>query len=255
MFLILVGILILLLEKLDSDLKGSVFRRKTKSKCLRANRIAGETSSSSCSTISDTISQAIQYSSQSPILEPLCLIGNELSQNSLYTVTSTLIGSLEICLHMARCAKQIKKKACLHYDQLCTIFGDTIASGTNQRPSIKSLSISVDDGSEDNNDFDKEVQSYQTKKKTNVSCDTKKRKPRENVQMTFANTLTIMGENDRKKVEILKRMSTILQKLEDIDGISFAKKVKLLKEDPLGARDVFRALSVERKKDLVLNLP
>jgi hypothetical protein len=45
----------------------------------------------------------------------------------------------------------------------------------------------------------------------------------------------------------------ILEKLEGIGGGPFTKALKILKEDPLW-RDVFLALSDDRKKDFVLNL-
>lgn len=45
----------------------------------------------------------------------------------------------------------------------------------------------------------------------------------------------------------------ILDKLEGIGAAPFTKAVKMLKEDPLW-RDVFLALSDERKRDFVLNL-
>ncbi|WJX66708.1 hypothetical protein P8452_51239 [Trifolium repens] len=52
-----------------------------------------------------------------------------------------------------------------------------------------------------------------------------------------------------------KLMTSIrsLEKLEGIGGGPFTKALKILKEDPLW-RDVFLALSDDRKKDFVLNL-
>ncbi|KAK7251974.1 hypothetical protein RIF29_35615 [Crotalaria pallida] len=180
-------------------------------------------------------------------------------------------------------AKQFKKKGCPHYDKLCVIFGDTTASGANQHPSTKSPSISNDDNSEGDNNYDDEEDSHPSKKKTSVSKDVKKRKARENIQLAFANALTNFGETAKKKLEILEKMSTsnvtmpnvaqeqaeqsnnvqdketlmtclnVLQELEGIDRASFAKALTLLKEDPLW-RDVFLKLSDERKKDWILSL-
>ncbi|KAI4351057.1 hypothetical protein L6164_005444 [Bauhinia variegata] len=174
-------------------------------------------------------------------------------------------------------AKKYKKKGCLHYDKLSAIFGDPNASSANQIPSIKSTSISNDD-SEGENTFVQEEDDYQPKEKANVIKDIKKRK------VAFANTLTAFEESSKKQLEILENMSTrhvtmssgiamgevvgqsnvqdkeslmtclrVLQGLEGIDGASFTRAVKLLKEDPLW-RDVFLALTDKRKKDLVLNL-
>lgn len=116
-----------------------------------------------------------------------------------------------------------------------------------------------------------------------MSKDSKKRKTKENAPMTFTNALTNSGEMQKKQLEIMK-MSTsqvtvlatntirevvgennmqekestltcvvILQGLQGIDGASFTKALKLLKEDATG-REIFLALSDERKRDWVLNI-
>ncbi|PNX71204.1 DNA binding protein [Trifolium pratense] len=68
----------------------------------------------------------------------------------------------------------------------------------------------------------------------------RKRTPSEDVQ-----------DNEAKKK--LMRCVRILDGLEGIGGGPFTKALKILKEDPLW-RDVFLALSDDRKKDFVLNL-
>ncbi|KAG5071209.1 hypothetical protein JHK86_006420 [Glycine max] len=60
--------------------------------------------------------------------------------------------------------KQFKKKSCLRYDKLSTIFGDTIASGANQHPSTKSPSISDNDDGEEHDD-DQDEHSSQPKRR------------------------------------------------------------------------------------------
>ncbi|KAK7411636.1 hypothetical protein VNO78_03071 [Psophocarpus tetragonolobus] len=178
-------------------------------------------------------------------------------------------------------AKQFKRKGCLHYDKICVIFGDTTASGVNQHPSTKIPSISDGDNSE-GDDFDQEEQSSQTRKKARVSSDSRKRKSRENFPMTFANALTTMSESSKRKADILERMSTsqvvgssfnatvgevdeqndedkmklmtclsTLEKLEGIGDAPFTKAVKAFIAEPAW-RDVFLAVSDERKKDLLL---
>lgn len=99
-------------------------------------------------------------------------------------------------------AKQFKNRVCIHYHKFCIFFGDTIAFGANQHPSLKSPSISNDD-SEGENDFDQEEHSYQTKKKANVGSDSKKGKARENIQVAFANALTIMGREKVPKEKLI----------------------------------------------------
>ena len=46
------------------------------------------------------------------------------------------------------------------------------------------------------------------KNKVLVSVDTKKRKLRENFQMTFAKAITVMSETSKRKVDILEKIST-----------------------------------------------
>lgn len=178
--------------------------------------------------------------------------------------------------------KQFKKKGCLHYDKLCVIFDGTILSGTNQY--TKSPSISDDNDSDGDKNFDEDEDSHQLKRKANISKDSEKRKARESVQMPCVKALTSFGETrKKKKLEILEKMSAshvtvsttnatgeghgenmqdkdllltcvaVLQGLQGIDSASFTKALHLLKEDALW-RDVFMALSDDRKKDWVLNL-
>ncbi|XP_057440266.1 uncharacterized protein LOC130732176 [Lotus japonicus] len=165
-------------------------------------------------------------------------------------------------------AKKFKKKGCLHYEKLCVIYGDTITSGANEHPSTKSPSIGNDDDSE--GDFDKDE---------NVGKETREMNASENAQVAFANAMTIFGEHTKKKMERmdknqvgtstnsteavgqsseqdLEKMVTclrVLQGLEGIDGASFSKALKLLKEDAIW-RTLFLELNDERKKDFVLNL-
>ncbi|CAJ2666899.1 unnamed protein product [Trifolium pratense] len=86
----------------------------------------------------------------------------------------------------------------------------------------------------------------ETKKKGKVNksqsnlIEKRKRTPSEDVQ-----------DNEAKKK--LMRCVRILDGLEGIGGGPFTKALKILKEDPLW-RDVFLALSDDRKKDFVLNL-
>ncbi|XP_057445119.1 L10-interacting MYB domain-containing protein-like isoform X3 [Lotus japonicus] len=174
-------------------------------------------------------------------------------------------------------AKQFKKKGCLNYEKLCVIYGDTTATGANQHPSTKSPSSSNDDDSE--GDFDKDEDDQQPKKKAHVSKDTRKRNARENAQVAFANAMAIFGEHTKKKMERMDKSQVgpstnsteavgqsseqdmekivtclrVLEGLEGIDGASFSKALKLLKEDAMW-RTLFMELSDDRKNDFVLNL-
>lgn len=160
---------------------------------------------------------------------------------------------------------------------MCVIYGDTTATGANQHPSTKSPSSSNDDDSE--GDFDKDEDDQQPKKKAHVSKDTRKRNARENAQVAFANAMTIFGEHTKKKMERMDKSQVgpstnsteavgqsseqdmektvtclrVLQGLEGIDGASFSKALKLLKEDAMW-RTLFMELNDDRKKDFVLNL-
>ncbi|KAL5133337.1 hypothetical protein HKD37_03G006673 [Glycine soja] len=69
-----------------------------------------------------------------------------------------------LILQKYKTTKQFKKKGCLHYDKLSTIFGDTIASSANQHPSTKSPSISDDDDGEEHDD-DQDEHSSQKKRR------------------------------------------------------------------------------------------
>ncbi|KAK7256642.1 hypothetical protein RIF29_30096 [Crotalaria pallida] len=135
-------------------------------------------------------------------------------------------------------------------------------SGANQYPSTKSPSISNDYNSEGDNNYDNEEESHHSKKKANVRKGVNKRKARENIQLAFANAMTNFGENAKKKLKFLEKMSTsnvamsnAVQKQveQSMDRASFVKALTLLKEDLLW-RDEILKLSDEQKKDWILSL-
>ncbi|KAK7338378.1 hypothetical protein VNO77_18985 [Canavalia gladiata] len=86
-------------------------------------------------------------------------------------------------------------------------FWDITDSGANQHPSTKSSLISIDDNSEDDSEDDSDF-----------------------------------DEEDKDKDQLMACLE-VLQKLEDIDGVSFAKAVILLKEDPLWRDGVYGIIS------------
>ncbi|KAL2933926.1 L10-interacting MYB domain-containing protein [Bienertia sinuspersici] len=180
-------------------------------------------------------------------------------------------------------ARTFRRKGCKHYDKLCTIFGDTTATGASSHPSTKSPSDSKDDDNTDgevgNCEKDGEEGPKTKKAKPNVNP----KKLREKVNIAMANALVAMSENSKKKLELLeKKMSATtsstsaddgndignhskenhdlllecidaLSSLEGIDGNSFTKATRLIHDDPLW-RTIFLRLPNDRKKDLVLNI-
>ncbi|KAH1215022.1 hypothetical protein GmHk_13G036269 [Glycine max] len=123
---------------------------------------------------------------------------------------------------------------------------DPTTFGANQHPYTKSASMRDGDDNE-GDDVDQEEPRSQPK----ISSHMKKRKSRENFQMTFANALIVMSETSKRKVigsssnaiagevvgpnnEDYNKLITCLNILEKLEGISdtpFTKVVKALKDD------------------------
>lgn len=113
----------------------------------------------------------------------------------------------------------------------------------------------------DDNEGD-DVDQEEPRSQPKISSHMKKRKSRENFQMTFANALIVMSETSKRKVDTLKKISisqvigsssnaiagevvgpnnedynklitclNILEKLEGISDTPFTKVVKALKDD------------------------
>ncbi|KAL2926490.1 L10-interacting MYB domain-containing protein [Bienertia sinuspersici] len=179
-------------------------------------------------------------------------------------------------------AKTFRKKGCKHYDKLCTIFGDTTATGGSSHPSTQSPSDTEDENETDGevgNSEKGEKEGEQGPKTKKAKANANPKKLREKVNIAMADALVAMSENSKKKLELLERkMSTTnsttsinesenkgndkdllmecidtLSTLEGVDGASFAKATKLIHDDPLW-RIIFLRLPNDRKKDFVLNI-
>ncbi|KNA16172.1 hypothetical protein SOVF_091330, partial [Spinacia oleracea] len=171
-------------------------------------------------------------------------------------------------------AKTFRRKGCKHFDKLCTIFGDTTATGLSSHPSTKSPSDSEDENDTDGEVGDLEKQCEEGPKSKKVKTSVNPKKLREKVNTAMADALVAMSENSKKKLELLEKkingnngggqqskedddllMECIdtLSALEGIDGASFAKATKLIHDDPLW-RKMFLQFPDDRKIDFVLNL-
>ncbi|KAL2930437.1 L10-interacting MYB domain-containing protein [Bienertia sinuspersici] len=103
-------------------------------------------------------------------------------------VTHQLSTKDAIWKKLCESAKTFKNKGCKHYDKLCTIFGDTTATGASSHPSTKSPS-----NSEDGDDTDGEVGSLEKEgeegpkaKKSKPNVNPKKLKEKVNIAMANA---------------------------------------------------------------------
>ncbi|KAL2900283.1 L10-interacting MYB domain-containing protein [Bienertia sinuspersici] len=124
-------------------------------------------------------------------------------------------------------AKTFRKKGCKHYDKLCTIFGDTTATG------------------------DALVAMSENSKKKLELLERK---------MSITNSTTSINESENSgnylkgnDQDLLMECIDTLSALEGVDGASFAKATKLIHDDPLW-RMIFLRLPDDRKKDFVLNI-
>ncbi|KAL2921008.1 ATP-dependent Clp protease ATP-binding subunit ClpX [Bienertia sinuspersici] len=169
------------------------------------------------------------------------------------------------------------KKLYKHYDKLCTIFGDTTATGGSSHPSNQSPSDTEDenetDGEVSNSDKEGEEEGEQGRKTKKAKANVNPKKLREKVNFAVADALVAMSENSKKKLELLERkMGTTnsttsinesetkgndqdllmecidtLSILEGVDGASFAKATKLIHDDPLW-RMIFLRLPDDKEK-------
>ncbi|KAF7822113.1 protein ALP1-like [Senna tora] len=170
-------------------------------------------------------------------------------------------------------AKRFRKKGCKNFNKLTIIYGSTTATGRDKHPSIKSPSIS-----EESESIELDEDAEKSKKTKTPTTSGNKRK--EIIQTAIADALTVLGDNSRKKLELLEKRigdsttsftsvedsgdvnrswsfqdreivndyMNALNALEGIDGLSYAKATKYIHDDPLW-REMFLRMPEERKKD------
>ncbi|XP_062119210.1 L10-interacting MYB domain-containing protein-like [Humulus lupulus] len=143
-------------------------------------------------------------------------------------------------IRVNKSAKRFRKKCYKFYEKLCTIFGDTTATGSNAHPSTRSPS---NDG--DTNDDDATSISPSTRnEESGFDEDGNKRR-------ALADALATYNETTKRKIELIERSMTIsashylldesVEALNQIDGISgevYAKAIeKFENENCVGAID------------------
>ncbi|KAG5524005.1 hypothetical protein RHGRI_030869 [Rhododendron griersonianum] len=185
-------------------------------------------------------------------------------------------------------AKHFRKKGFPHYAAMTRILGDTTATGFNAHPSVQSPSGTdssdpsfqlKDDGEIEVTDT---VVSGKGKKvfamkalKTTEPKESSKSKKRDSLSANLSASLSALAESSKRKVDILEAKHNAkstsvsvtsqdhgepqgllaaciktLNAMEDLDGASYTKGMKLLKDDP-SWRPIFLGMSEQRKKDFL----
>ncbi|KAH7839912.1 hypothetical protein Vadar_010296 [Vaccinium darrowii] len=167
-------------------------------------------------------------------------------------------------------AKHFKKKGFPHYAAMTRILGDTTATGFNVHPSTQSRSgTDSSDPSfdikeeEDNDDLEvQEVQEVSGKGKQEVSGKGKQERVTRGRWISLkqghnakSSSVTVTSQ-DHSDVDdlLMDKCMAVLNEMEDLDGPSYAKGLKLLKEDPSWRKLFVNNMSEKRRKDLVASL-
>ncbi|KAL2900379.1 L10-interacting MYB domain-containing protein [Bienertia sinuspersici] len=101
-------------------------------------------------------------------------------------------------------AKTFRKKGCKHYDKLCTIFGDTTATGGSSHPSTQSPSDTEEENETDGEVGNLEKEGEQGPKTKKAKANVNPKKLREKVNITMADALVAMSKTLRRSLNFLR---------------------------------------------------
>ncbi|XP_062075404.1 uncharacterized protein LOC133779460 [Humulus lupulus] len=176
-------------------------------------------------------------------------------------------------IRVNKSAKRFRKKCCKFYEKLCTIFGDTTATGSNAHPSTRSPS---NDG--DNNDDDATTISPSTRNEESAfDEDGSKRRgkststsysrsvKRAKFSSALADALATDNETAKRKIELIERSMEIsashylldesveaLIQIDVISGEVYAKVIEKFENEV--SRALFLKMPEHRRIDWLLNL-
>ncbi|XP_062075177.1 uncharacterized protein LOC133779205 [Humulus lupulus] len=169
-------------------------------------------------------------------------------------------------------AKRIRKKGCKLYEKLCTIFGDTTATGSNAHPSTRSpndgdtnyddaTSISPSTRNEESG-FDEDGSKKRGKSTATSNSRSVKRAK---FSSALADALATYNETAKRKTELIERsmatsashylLDESVEALNQIDGISgevYAKAIEKFENEV--SRALFLKMPEHRRIDWLLNL-
>uniref|UniRef100_A0A9I9EA03 L10-interacting MYB domain-containing protein-like n=1 Tax=Cucumis melo TaxID=3656 RepID=A0A9I9EA03_CUCME len=165
-------------------------------------------------------------------------------------------------LFVNKTAKKFRKSGCPHYEKLIRIFGDTTATGVNACPSTRLISDSEDENENDvasNTNVGVEENDKEKSKK-------RVRRKKDEFGSFFSSFLDVYAENAKRKNDILEKRSfgctssqvdesqtsskkddlheelieclDILNTMEDVDGETYSKILKLLHGDLAWRKDI-----------------
>ncbi|KAM6597084.1 hypothetical protein CsatA_007608 [Cannabis sativa] len=171
-------------------------------------------------------------------------------------------------IRVNKSAKIFRKKGCVLYKKLCTIFGDTTATGSNAHPSTRSPSIDLDNNDDDDamskspsvrnqeSSFDEDGSKRRDKSTgTTSSRSAKKAK----FSLALAETLTVYNETAKRKIDLYENSMTLtkhhlldecIEALNQIDGISgevYAKAIEKFESEV--SRALFLKMPEHRRID------
>ncbi|KAF4357000.1 hypothetical protein F8388_011016 [Cannabis sativa] len=174
---------------------------------------------------------------------------------------------LDRLIQVNKSAKKFRKKGCVLYGKLCTIFGDTTATGSNAHPSTRSPSINLDNDDDDamskspsirnqESSFDEDGSKRRSKSTSTTSSRSAKKAK---FSLALAETLTVYNETAKRKMEMYENSMTstkhhlldeCIEALNQIDGISgevYAKAIEKFESEV--SRALFLKMPVNRRID------
>ncbi|XP_062102851.1 L10-interacting MYB domain-containing protein-like [Humulus lupulus] len=174
-------------------------------------------------------------------------------------------------IRVNKSAKRFRKKGCKFYEKLCTIFGDTTATGSNAHPSTRSPS---NDNDGDTNDDDATSISPSTRNEESgfyedgsksIATSNSRSVKRAKFLSALADALATYNETAKQKTELIERsmatsvshylLDESVEALNPIDGISgevYAKAIEKFENEVF--RTLFLKMPEHRIIDWLLNL-
>ncbi|XP_062079451.1 L10-interacting MYB domain-containing protein-like [Humulus lupulus] len=171
-------------------------------------------------------------------------------------------------IRVNKSAKRFRKKCCKFYEKLCTIFGDTTATGSIAHPSTRSPSNDDDATSispstmNEESGFDEDGNKRRGKSTATSNSRSVKRAK---FSSALADALATYNETAKRKTELIERSMTTstshylldesVEALNQIDGISgevYAKAIEKFENEV--SRALFLKMPEHRRIDWLLNL-